>query len=237
VRAIVLSGGLGTRMQSFLGDRPKALAPFRDRAFVDVQIEWLESLGMDDITLALGVGAEEVVELLSRRPSSAARLSWSIESLPLGTGGALRLAAAEEGETYLAVNGDTLAELDVAALRSLHRRSEAVASMGCFFVPNAEARGRVEIDEGGRVIRFQEKSGGGEAWVSGGIYLCEPSLVAGIPEDRPCSLEKEVFPLLLDRGERIVALQSRGRFFDIGTPEGLEEAEREWSSPRAGLGS
>jgi NDP-sugar pyrophosphorylase family protein len=220
-----------------MGNLPKALAPFRGRSFVETQIEWLESLGIDDITLALGVGADEVTELLGKRPQSAARLGWVMESTPLGTGGALRFAAAEHHATYLAVNGDTLAELDLAALRSLHRKSEAVASLACYHVGDAAARGRVEIGDGGRVLEFREKTGGGEAWVSGGIYLCEPSLVAGIPEDSPCSLEREVFPLLLERGETISALKSPGQFFDIGTPEGLGEADREWSPRRAGLGS
>lgn len=234
MRAIVLSGGLGTRLQPLLGDIPKAIAPFRGGSFLETQIEWLESLGVDEIRLALGVGASPVVDSLADRAATAARLTWVIESAPLGTGGALRFAAAEERETYLAVNGDTLAELNLAELRALHRRSEAVVTLACYHVADARARGRVEIGEGGRVTGFHEKTGGGEAWVSGGIYLCEPALVAGIPEDRPCSLEREVFPLLLDRGERISALRCGGRFFDIGTPEGLEEAALGWTFTRTG---
>jgi NDP-sugar pyrophosphorylase family protein len=237
VRAVVLSGGLGTRLQELLGNVPKAIAPFRGGPFLETQIEWLESLGVDEIRLALGAGATSVVESLAGRPEGAARLSWVVESTPLGTGGALRFAAAEENDTYLAVNGDTLAELDLAAMRALHRQSDAVVTLACYHVEDAGARGRVEIGDGGRVSGFQEKAGGGEAWVSGGVYLCEPALVAGIPEDRPCSLEREVFPLLLERGERISALECGGRFFDIGTPEGLEEAALGWRPTRTGKGS
>jgi len=78
------------------------------------------------------------------------------------------------------------------------------------------------------VSAFREKAKSGEAWVSGGIYFCEPSLASAIPQDRPSNLETDIFPALVEAGEAVFALRCKGRLFDIGTPAGLDEAQRGW---------
>ena len=236
VRAYVLAGGLGTRLQGRIGDLPKALAPFAGRPFLDAQLEWLAAAGVDEVVLALGVGAAAVIEHLRARPASALpRVAWSVEPAPLGTGGALARAARDEGGDFLVVNGDTLAEVDFAALRARHAAAGAAVTLACFRVDDVAARGRVEMDAEGRVSAFREKSGGGEAWASGGVGACAPAVLAAIPADRPVSLEAEVFPALLAAGRPVRALRCPGHFYDIGTPEGLARAEREWR-PGAGRG-
>lgn len=224
MRAYVLSGGLGTRLRARLGDRPKALVPFGGRPFLEAQIEWLESLGVRDVVLCLGVGAEPVREHLERRPASAARVRAVVEPEPLGTGGAIAFAAAPETEPFLVVNGDTLAELELDALWGRHREAAALVTIACYRVADASGSGRVAIGPCGLVEGFREKAGAGEAWVSGGIYACEPRLLALLPRGRPASLEREVLPALLSAGERVAAWPAPGRFYDVGTPGGLDEA-------------
>jgi NDP-sugar pyrophosphorylase family protein len=228
LRAYVLAGGLGTRLRSRIGAQPKALAPFGERPFLDVQLDWLAALGIGEVVLALGVRANPVIERIRVRGADALpRVSWTVDPLPLGTGGALALAARKETHTFLAVNGDTLAPLDLHALVTAHRDSGGPVTIACYKVGDAAARGRVRLD-GSRVVAFEEKAGGGEAWVSGGLYVCEPSLLERIPANKPSSLEREIFPALLAAGETIAGYRAPGKLFDIGTPEGLDEAIREW---------
>lgn len=234
MQAFILSGGKGTRLKSVLGDRPKALAPFRGRVFLDWQLAWIESFGIRKITLALGVGSEQVTGFLKERTSLGSRPDWVIEETPLGTGGAIRFVAASEESTFLAINGDTLAELDFKNFALLHKTSGATVSIACYQVEDAGARGRVDFDDSGAVTSFREKSGGGAAWVSGGIYLCEPEIMQAIPEEGSSSLEENVFPQLLSEGKRVTAYGSPGRFYDIGTPTSLAVSEKEWDGTAAG---
>lgn len=234
MRAYVLSGGLGTRLAERVGDLPKILAPFGGRPFLEAQIAWLESLGVTEIVLCLGVGADAVRRHLSARTPGAAAVRAVAEPEPLGTGGAIAHAAAGESAPFLVVNGDTLAELDLAALWAAHCAAPVLVTLACYRVSDASARGRVELDERGLVRGFREKAGGGEAWVSGGVYACEPGLVARIPRGRAVSLEREVLPALLAAGEPVAAWRAPGRFYDIGTPEGLDEAVVHLAERRAG---
>jgi NDP-sugar pyrophosphorylase family protein len=228
VRAYVLAGGLGTRLRSRLGALPKALAPFGDRTFLDVQMDWLASLDVGEAVMALGVRANPVIERIRVRAADAIpKISWTVDPLPLGTAGALRLAARTEDRTFLVVNGDTVAKLDLHALVTTHRDAGGPVTIACYKVSDASARGRVRI-EGRRAVAFEEKAGGGEAWVSGGIYVCEPSLLERIQPNKPSSLETDVFPALLAAGETIGAYKAPGKLYDIGTPEGLDEAQRGW---------
>lgn len=233
MRAYVLAGGLGTRLRDRLGTLPKILAPFGERTFLDEQLEWLAGCGVNEVTLALGVRSDPVIDRVRVRPADAVPLvRWTVDPLPLGTGGALGLATREETRTYLAVNGDTLAEIDLVALLERHRASGALVTLALYKVSDASGRGWVEAEEDGRVTAFREKARGGEAWVSGGIYFCEPGLRDFVPRGKPSGLETDVFPELLAANLPVYALRAKGRMFDIGTPAGLDEAQREWPKLR-----
>jgi len=235
VRAFVLAGGYGSRLSSRLGGQPKILAPFRGRPFLETQVEWLAAAGVDDVVLCLGVAADPVLAHLRSRPPSDVRVTAVREPEPLGTGGAVAFAAAGESQPFLVVNGDTLAAFSLDALWDCHAERAAMVTLVCYRISDASAKGRVEIGDDGLVTAFREKSGGGGAWVSGGIYACEPSLPARIPRGRRVSLETEVFPSLVAAGERVAAWHADGRLYDIGTPAGLDEAEEAWAtdSPRS----
>jgi D-glycero-D-manno-heptose 1,7-bisphosphate phosphatase len=129
-------------------------------------------------------------------------------------------------ETFLALNGDTWAELELTALFALHRRLEADATLACYRVDDASARGTIEAAHDGRLSAFREKADHGPAWVSGGVYALEPRALAGVSEAAATSLERDVFPALLARGHTLGALLCRGHFWDMGTPEGLARAEQ-----------
>jgi NDP-sugar pyrophosphorylase family protein len=230
VTALVLAGGLGTRLRPRFGDLPKPLAPVGGRPFLARQLEWLRDHGIADVVLCVGAGAERIEQALGDGASLGVRLGYSRERKPLGTGGALALVRDRIAGPVLVVNGDTLPELDPWELERARWERGRVAAVALFRVDDAGALGRVECDAEGRVTRFVEKDPGraGAAWASGGCYAFDRRLWEWIPEG-PSSLERDVLPRLAAGGE-LHGHRVAGAFFDIGTPEGWERAERRFAS-------
>ena len=226
MRAFVLAGGFGTRLQSRFGDLPKPLAPLGGRPFLQHQIEWLAGYGVREVVLCTGYGADRVQETLGDGSRFGVRLFYSPEPEPLGTAGALRLARGHLAGAAWVLNGDTLAPCQPWAIERARWESGALGAVALFRVPDAASRGRVEVDGEGRIARFVEKdtSFAGPAWVNGGLYAFAPAfwreLAAG------ASLERDVLPAVAARG-RLFGRRCPGRFWDIGTPEDWERAERE----------
>ncbi len=231
MRAFVLAGGLGTRLRPRFGELPKVLTPLGGRPFLTRQLEWLARHGVREVVLCAGHGAEAVRRALGDGARWGVRLEYSIEAEPLGTGGALKHAERFVAGPALVVNGDTLAPCDPWALERARWESGAVGAIALYQAGEAAARGRVECDAEGAVARFAEKDAAfrGPAWVNGGLYAFAPALWAELPAAgeaaAPCSLEREILPALAARG-RLRGLKLPGEFFDIGTPEEWERAER-----------
>ncbi len=225
MRAFVLAGGLGTRLKPRFGDLPKPLAPLRGRPFLSHQIEWLVGRGIRELVLCVGYGADQIQQAIGDGASLGARVHYSAETEPLGTGGALALARGHVSGPALIVNGDTLAPCDPWELERARWERGAIGAVALFQVPDARERGRVECDAEDRVTAFVEKDAKhhGPAWVNGGVYAFDPWLWRALPSG-PSSLERDVLPRLAHSG-RLVGLRVAGEFLDIGTPEGWERAE------------
>jgi NDP-sugar pyrophosphorylase family protein len=230
VKAFVLAGGLGTRLRSRFGDLPKGLAPLGGRPFLARQMEWLASHQVRDIVVCAGYGAQQVREALGDGSVLGVRIEYSVEAEPLGTGGALKLAERFVKGPCLIVNGDTLAECDPWALERARWEHGAEGALALFEVGDPAARGRVETDRDGRVIRFAEKEPGkgGTSWVNGGLLAATPRLWRRLP-DGASSLERELLPALAEDGS-LCALKMPGTFYDIGTPDDWERAERRYGA-------
>jgi NDP-sugar pyrophosphorylase family protein len=226
VPAVILAGGLGTRLRSVVADRPKVLAPIGGRPLLTYLFDQLIAAGIREAVLATGYRGEQIEAALGTAYGPL-RLRYSPEPSPLGTGGALRLAwPLLAGPSALVMNGDSYCQADLAALRAWHCERRAAATLLLAQVPQAGRFGRVDIDALGRVVAFKEKSGGNEpGWINAGIYLVEREFLSSIPADRVVSLEKDVFPAWIGRG--LLGYPCAGcRFLDIGVPESYAVAER-----------
>ncbi len=228
MKVYVLTGGLGTRIAGLYPDRPKALVPVAGRPFVDRQLGWLAAHGLTDVVLCAGPGADALVAHVGDGAAFGVAVRVVVEDAPRGTAGAIAhaLAATAHGDgTFFAVNGDTWAEFAPTDLLLLHRETGADATLACYPVDDAAERGPVEFDADGRLHVFREKAHAGPGWVSGGVSALEPRAFAGVPGDRATSLERDLFPRLLAEGRTLAAWRGGGRFWDMGTPEGLARAE------------
>ena len=222
--AAVLAGGLGTRLSSVLNEKPKVLAPVCDRPFLAYLLDQLETAGIRRTVLCTGHLAEQVKSAFGDA-FGAMHLVYSQERAPLGTGGALRQALAQfTSDTVLVLNGDSFCAADLAAFWTWHRARETGASLVRVEVPDAGRFGRIETNEHGRVIAFQEKDGAhAPGWINAGMYLLARELIPEIESAVAVSLERDVFPKWIDRG--LYAWPCRSPFLDIGTPETYRQAQ------------
>jgi NDP-sugar pyrophosphorylase family protein len=228
-RALILAGGLGTRLQGLIPNRPKVLAPIAGRPFLDILVRHLADCGIARLVLLLGSRYEQVVDHVQacRRGAfwpSDVDVQFSIEPGPLGTGGAVKLAERFCDRTFFLLNGDTYFDFDAEILLQRHRAAGSVVTVAGAKVSDAGRYGSLDVTPDGRVARFREKdASGGPGLINAGVYVMEPGVLAHIESGRPVSLESEVFPALLSAGQGMAVSVQDGSFFDIGTPSRYHE--------------
>ncbi len=223
---LILAGGRGTRLASVPGDVPKPLRPVQGRPFLSYLVKQVRDAGARRIVLSLGYRSDAFRDF-----AAGEGVETSVEPAPLGTGGGLRAALPLlRTDTLLAMNGDSYASVDLGLLAALHRRRKSRATMLLAEVPDASRFGRVEIDEQGRILSFSEKGQAGPGLINAGVYVLQREVVAGIPEGRPVSLERETFPSLI--GTRFFGEPGGFRFMDIGTPESYAASSEFFSRSR-----
>jgi mannose-1-phosphate guanylyltransferase len=222
MQAIVLVGGEGTRLRPLTATVPKPALTLVDRPFLAYMIEWLAGHGVTEVVLACGFLPEVLRAALGDGELAGARVRYVAEPEPLGTAGAIRFAADELGEElddrFLALNGDVLTDLDLTALLHLHEERGAKATLGLHPVEDSSAYGLVRTGGEGEVIEFTEKTGEpkpGE--INAGMYALDRSMLDLIPPGENVSIERDVFPRLVDDG--LYGLCLDGYWMDIGTPE------------------
>ena len=223
IPALILAGGAGTRLRSLVSDRPKPMASVAGRPFLELQIEWLRRQGVRRVVLCTGYLHPHIEAHFGDGRAFGVRIEYSVEASPLGTAGALKRAERPIGtETFLALNGDSFLDVDLAGLVRAHAERAAAGTLVLSAVPDAREFGSVELDARGRIVRFDEKAEAqaGPGRVSAGIYCLETRLLDLVPPGRSASLERETFPLALAHGLPLFGLPAEGFFVDIGTPQG-----------------
>ena len=225
IPAVLLVGGLGTRLRSVLPSTPKSLARLGNIPFLELLVLQLRSHGFRRVVMCTGHLAEQVEKEFGDGRKWELEIEYSYESKPLGTAGALKHADHLLGnaDKFLVMNGDSFLEFDYAGLLAFHCQHGGIASLAVRQVPDASRYGSVQVDSQQRVVAFVEKSNSGAAGlVNGGVYLFNRSALAHLPEG-PASLEREVFPTLLKYG--VYAAEYDGMFIDIGTPADYARAQ------------
>jgi D-glycero-alpha-D-manno-heptose 1-phosphate guanylyltransferase len=224
VRAFVLCGGFGTRLRQVLVDQPKSMALVAGRPFLQLLLERLMCQGIRDVILGTGYMAEKIESYFGTGNKLAMRICSSRENEPLGTGGALKLAESLISDPVLVLNGDSYVEWSLVPMLELFTARDAATVIVLQAVADVSRYGSVELDHNGRITAFVEKGAiAGPGLINAGVYLLRKQIVRDLPTGRAISLERDVFPSLLDRGA--YGLVCTGLFIDIGIPEDLERAQ------------
>jgi mannose-1-phosphate guanylyltransferase len=223
--AVLLVGGMGTRLQPILPSTPKSLAPIGNMSFLQLLVLQLRSQGIRQLVMCTGHFADQIEEAFDDGHKWDVRIDYSKESHPLGTAGAVKFAERylPQVSDFVVMNGDSFLELDFHEFIRFHREHGGLISMAVRRVLDAARYGTVRMNESNQITAFDEKRGLEEpGLISGGVYVFKRAVLKHIP-DGPASLEKDVFPQLLKEG--MFAVQQDGMFIDIGTPEDYARAQ------------
>ena len=227
MQAILLCGGMGTRLRSVVSDRPKPMADICGKPFLQYLLEMLRDKGITEVIFALGYMGEMIEDYFQDGSVFGLKIAYSYEEEPLGTGGAIRNALPKIlEEEVLVLNADTYFPMDYQGLYHFHQENDGDFSLATRAVPDISRYGAVRRDAAGRILAWNEKLNEGaqplSGEINGGIYVMKKSLIAEIPEGKQ-SLEQDCIPKWLSEGKRIFGLPSHGYFMDIGIPKDYQQ--------------
>ncbi len=225
MEAIVLAGGLGTRLASRLHGLPKPMAPIAGRPFLEILLTQLRRSGCTRVLLSVG-HQHTVIQNHFGASFNGIEIDYVVESAPLGTGGAIRLALAEaREESVLVLNGDTFLDADYADLLRFHQSEGAAVTLAVVHCDDVSRYGGVTIEDQ-HIVRFEEKGRSGPGIISAGTYVLARNLAwpSALPEK--FSIERDFFVPEVAR-LRPAAYKVGGFFLDIGIPEDLDRAQAE----------
>jgi D-glycero-alpha-D-manno-heptose 1-phosphate guanylyltransferase len=215
IEAVILAGGFGTRLSHIVKDIPKPMADVGGKPFLEYIILYLIRKGVDRIILAVGYKHESIASYFGDKYNGIP-IVYSIEDIPLGTGGAIKKAASVcEAKNFFIINGDTYFNVDLMKMKPM--------SIACKPMRNFDRYGNVLIDENSKIIAFEEKRFVESGYINGGVYLCDKSLFDNV-SDNVFSFEKDI----LEKNAGIFsAFISDTYFIDIGIPEDYYRAKAE----------
>jgi len=221
VKAVVLVGGEGTRLRPLTETIPKPLLPMMNRAFLHRVLDHLGEHGVHEVVLSSSY-LESVFRTFLEERHGDPKVTWITEAEPLGTGGAVvnALPHVVDGGTFLVLNGDILTDLDLTVMVAFHRERGAAATISLTHVADARPYGLVATRPDRRVLEFREKPAEpvpGD--INAGTYVLEPEALAGWERGRMVSIEREVYPRLIDAGTPVYGFLSDAYWMDLGTPQ------------------
>ncbi len=228
--AIVLAGGLGTRLREVVSDVPKSMALINGRPFLEYQLNYLQSWGIDHVVLSVGYKNEVIRDYFSDQFQSIA-IDYAVEEEPLGTGGGIRKAF-EKINKYAAFvfNGDTFFEVNLKRLFDFRRIKVTDVCLVLRFIDDVSRYGTVELDEDFRITGFTERGQkSGEGYINGGVYYIRKDFFLDFDWPEKFSIEKDFFEKYYQQ-YTLYGIRCFSYFLDIGIPEDYARAQQEFKS-------
>src|SRR3989338_4350829 len=230
MRAIVLAGGLGTRLKGYIEKIPKALVPINGKPLIEHVLGILKRNGVKDIMISVAYMKEKITEALGDGKRLGLNISYIEEPEPLGTAGPLIILAKEKkqiNESFFVVNSDNLLEIDMKKMIHFHKSRKASCTIALVEVEKPESYGGAVL-EGDKIIEFVEKPKEKVSnFINSGYYIMEPEVFGIVEGMEKAMIEKDVFPVLAKKG-KLYGFMCHGKWFDVGTPERYAMAESEW---------
>lgn len=227
VTAVVLAGGLGTRVRHLLPDLPKPMAPVAGKPFLEWVIRYLAAQGLRRVVISAGYRSEVVAEHFRVTAVEGIQITCVAELEPLGTAGGFLHAVRRSGErpsAWLVLNGDSLVFADLSLVMGEFGHAGCSGIVVGRSVPDASRYGSLVVGPANELLRFEEKRAGA-GLINSGVYCLRHALLTEFPRGPRLSFEKDVFPDLIAREVTLKVVSTEAPFLDIGTPETLPEAE------------
>jgi len=224
--AVILAGGLGTRLRSAVPDLPKPMAPISGRPFLEYQLDYWINQGVHRFVLSVGYRHEAITEHFGSRYKGA-QIEYAVEERPLGTGGGFLAAAEKLGsqEPFLLLNGDTYFGVDRKVLHAYALEHDADWCLSLFRTSEKGRYMGIEMSPKGQIMSLRSGVEQGSRLANGGVYWVHPRVLSEAPSlGEKMSLEDDLFPNAFAAGRRLFGIECKGTFIDIGVPEDYHRA-------------
>jgi mannose-1-phosphate guanylyltransferase len=235
LKAVLLVGGLGTRLRPLTNERPKSIVPVLNKPVLEHTIAYLKHYGIRDIVITLNYLPEVIEEYFGDGTDFGVKLTYFMEEEPRGTAGAVKNAESYLDGPFFVLNGDIFTDLNLMDMLSFHRKRKATATIALTQVENPSAYGVVETTDKSRVKRFIEKPPPGTEttnWINAGTYILEREVLDMVPPGCSYMFERGLFPQLLQTGRPVFGYQYKGYWLDMGTPAHYREINRDFMQSR-----
>lgn len=217
----ILSGGLGTRLGELTRNTPKSLIQIAGKPFLEYQLDFLKKAGIENILLCTGHMGKQIENIFGNGNRYGVNIKYSHEEKPLGTAGALKNGEDKLKDPFITLYGDSYVFLDFSEMTSYFQSQDKLALMTVFRNSDRYDRSNTAI-QGHLVKEYSKKNRTGDMeYIDYGVNIFRKSVLEMIPENQFCSLE-ELFPKLIEE-EQLLAYEVHQRFYETGSPEGLED--------------
>lgn len=217
MKAIILAGGFGTRLKEVIRDVPKPMAMIAGKPFLEHQIHTLKEQDITDIILAVHYMPEKIKSYFGDGRRFGVDITYSEEEIPLGTAGAIKRAERYIDDTFFVLNGDSYSKINLEKFLDFHKAKRSTATISLTKIKDSSQYGSVILKEN-KISNFNEKTELGEGLINSGVYIFEPIIFDSINADKQISLEKEIFPKLVQEN-KLYGYVYDDYFMDIGRPE------------------
>ncbi len=224
--AIILAGGMGTRLKTIISDLPKPMAPIMNVPFLTYQLNYLKHFGIKKVIFSVGYLSEKIIAHYNQSFENIS-IEYSIEKNPLGTGGGIRMAMSNLNEDLvLILNGDSFFDLNLEQFYNLHLEQKAEFSLALRYVNNSERYGNIEFNSSHQITSFIEKNQLNQSgYINAGVYILSKKLyLQNTKPDINFSIEKDFFEKQLNQ-LIIKGFEFKDYFIDIGIPEDYLKAQ------------
>ena len=225
--AIILAGGLGTRLRPVVSDAPKPMALVNGRPFLAYLMDYWIEQGISQFILSVGYLKEVIIEYFGNSYHGA-DIDYVVEETPLGTGGGVLLAAKNlaPDEYFVLLNGDTFFNVDLSLLSACAKKSDADGCFALFRATEPNRYGRIDCNEVGQITKLNITKAESGDLANGGVYFLRRSalLEEQAEPGHKVSLEDEIFPAALAAGRKLFGVEFSSAFIDIGVPADYQRA-------------
>ncbi|WRS28055.1 sugar phosphate nucleotidyltransferase [Oscillospiraceae bacterium MB08-C2-2] len=222
MKAVIMAGGEGSRLRPLTCDIPKPMARLCGRPMMEYILDLLGKHGVKQAVVTVRYLSHIIQEHFPQGKYREIELDFSEETSPLGTAGSVKLAVGQEGQPVLVISGDALCDFDLTAAAHMHSTTGADVTILAKKVEDPREYGIINVDAEGRVLGFLEKPAYSQAvsdLANTGIYILSPSALSMIPDGKSYDFAKDLFPLMLERGMKLMCCESEGYWCDIGDLE------------------
>ncbi len=236
MKAMVLAAGKGTRLFPLTGEIPKPMAPVAGKPTIQHIFELLAGAGVDEINVNVHYLADVILGYYGEEARvDGAKIYFTREDKLVGTAGGVKRVSDRFDETFVVIMGDALTDVDVREFVAFHKEKGAIATLALMRVTDTSEYGVVELDADTNILKFQEKPDPKEALSNlsnTGIYVLEPEILDYVPNDTFVDFAEDIFPRLLEAGEKVVGYEGAFYWSDIGTLESYRAAQYDALSGR-----